>query len=44
VKRFDVELYDSIGRGIEDKYVEAVDVMYSLNAVNATAEPKGDLP
>jgi hypothetical protein len=39
-----VELYDSIDRGVEDEYVEAVDVMYSLNAVDATAEPKGDFP
>jgi hypothetical protein len=38
-------LYDSIGgRGVEDKHVEAVDAMYSLKVVDATAELKGDLP
>jgi hypothetical protein len=38
-----VELYDSIDRGVEEEYVEAVDPIYSLNAVDATPGPKGDL-
>jgi hypothetical protein len=37
-------LYDSIGRGVDGEYVEAVDVIYPLNSIDARAEPKGDFP
>jgi hypothetical protein len=38
-----VELYDSIDRGVEEEYVEAVYPIYSLSAVDTTTGPKGDL-